>query len=404
MKILFITSRFPYPPLKGDKIRAYYPIKLLSSRHEIHLLSFAEDTVADEYKQEMDKYCKRIEIIPISRFSYFLWLIVGIFTLWPSQVLCYQSQRMKKAMLMYLRDTNYDIVHMVCGRIAWYSQYIANIPIVIDWIDALSLSTERMYRTETRCIRRMGLYLEWRKMKIFELKNLKNFDFSFLTSLVDSSYLNNQPNAVIPNGVDANIFRIHGVEKDIDLIFTGNMSYYPNVKAVEFFCESVFPIILRKRPETTFYIVGVNPSKEVMQYHDGKNIFVTGYVDDIAHLLNRAKIFVAPLQSGAGIQNKILEALACGLPVVSSSYGNAGIKAKDGDEIIVACSPLSFTRAIMDLLEDPDIRLTLGCHGSELVKKKFSWESQIDILDAVYSKLITNKHRTYQFFGDAQHR
>lgn len=396
MRILFITSRFPYPPLKGDKIRSYYPIKLMSQTNSIDLLSFTEEEVLPAHLDHMHGFCRKIDVVPLKKPLFTAMLALGVFSPVPSQVLCYKSLRMMRLIRDYTREEQYHIVHLVCGRIVGYARQINGIPKVIDWIDAMSLSTERMYRTERFLPKKLIYYLEWKKIKRYEKNGISACDFSFITSPVDRAYLGDQIDEVIANGVDTSTFRPRIVSKDLDLVFTGNMGYYPNIKAVQFFCRKVFPLVLRKRPGTTFHIVGINPSRKVRDYHDGKNVFVTGYVEDLTELLNRAKVFVAPLQSGAGIQNKILEAMACSLPVISTSYGNAGIIAREDHEILIRDKSNGFADAILDLLTDVSKRRKLGKNGHELIKKRFSWESKADRLDKIYTDILNKKAVTLE--------
>lgn len=391
MNILVISSRFPYPPLKGDRIRAYYPIKQLSKKHNVDLISFSETSITREELNEMKGYCNNIDIVYVSKFYFLSLLVAGIATLIPSQVLCYKSFQMKQLIRRRTKQSQYDIVYIVCARISNYSSYISDTPVIVDWIDALSMSTERLFRNKRFGLKKLGYYWEWKKMKRFEFQQFKKESFySIITSHVDKKYLADKPNAVAPNGVDTDYFKPSEVNKDIDLIFTGNMGYQPNIHAVQYFCDNVLPLLIKDKSEINFYIVGINPPHFIKKKHDGRNVFVTGFVQDISKYLNRSKIFVAPLQTGAGIQNKILEAFACSLPVVTTDFGNAGIQAVNDKEVIVRNEPEGIADAIVDLLSDSIKRKNIGANATHLVKRKFSWDSFTNHLEYIFQNEIAN--------------
>lgn len=392
MKILFVTSRFPYPPLKGDKIRGYYPIKHLSCRHTIDLLSYSDDTLRDEaYVGEMGKYCRKIRTVMVSRLAFNLKLAAAVFSSQPSQVYCYRSKAMKKAIEEMSSANKYDIIHLVCGRIAWLAKYVEGVPTVLDWIDALSLSTRRMWESEEAWTKKGMYWWEWRKMAAFERDNLKTCDYSIVTSPLDRNTLGLDSIEIIPNGVDSAVFSPSYAEKDIDIVFTGNMSYFPNAQAVDNFMKNIFPAIRKARPSTRFYIVGINPSPAVLRWKNYPGVVITGFVEDIAGVLKRSRIFIAPLTAGAGIQNKILEAMACGLPVVTTSYGNAGVQAEDGREVIVRNNPGEFADAVLKLFEDEHRGRGIGQNARDLVMREFNWEAVARRLEQIYGQI--SRHR-----------
>lgn len=391
MNILFISSRFPYPPTKGDKIRAYYPIKYLSNEHCIDLVSFTDEKISNDDIAEMKKYCRNIDIVNINKYYFLFKMALGIFSPIPSQVMCYRSKKMSRTIRRYISTNKYDAVHFVCGRIAGDVDMTGELPALLDWIDALSLSTKRLWETEKNIFKKYLYLNEWKKITNFEQEYADRFQRAIITSEIDKKVISKENIEVIPNGVDTDIFTpAHSVSKDIDLIFTGNMGYSSNITAVDFFCNEILPIIMKKMPDIKFYIVGINPSSKVRKYHNGKNIFVTGFIPDIVELLNKTKVYVAPLKSGAGIQNKILEAMSCGLPVVSTSIGNAGIQAIDGESMIVADSPELFAEEVEKLLLNEDNRFMLGKKARDFVSEKYSWTSVRDKLNEIYQSMITN--------------
>jgi len=384
VRIAFVTSRFPYPPLKGDKVRSYYPIKLLSRAHEIDLFSFADDPVLPAHRAHMDQYCRRIHVIDLPRLSTTVKMAAAVLTPWPSQVAYYRSWRMDDRLRMGVPEGHYDLVHVVCGRLAFYANRFRELPRTIDWIDALSLSTQRSARTERNPALKLLYHVEYLKMKRFEVRTARYFDYSVITSQIDRAFLGNVVDEVLANGVDLEAFAPTGTPRDIDLVFTGNLAYEPNVVAVEFFCREVLPIIRRQRPDVRFYAVGATPSGRVLRFHDGASVVVTGFVESMPLMLNRSRLFVAPLQSGAGIQNKLLEAMACGLPIVSTSFGNGGIQAREGEEILVADTPQRFAAGVLDLLSDTTRSARMGAAARRLVERQFGWNVKVARLEEIF--------------------
>lgn len=383
-RILFITPRMPYPPLKGDRLRPYNFIKELSKRHTIDLCTFYEGNDDAKGLDEMKKYCANVETVPLSKTQSYMNLLRSLVNFKPLQVNYYYSKAMKRKVEELEVINKYDIIHVVLQRMMPYAIRRNGEKLVLDQIDALSLNMKRRALTEKNLIKKAIFYCEYINMASYERHNKQKYNECIITSDVDKRALGDDRVKVISNGVDTAYFAPAKADKNIDLIFTGNMNYFPNVDGVVYFCEEIMPKILKVRPDVKFYIVGVNPNKEVISLADNKNIFVTGFVDDIREYLNRAKIFVAPLRSGSGIQNKILEAMACGLPVVSTSQGNSGIKAEDGKDIVLADDIEELAKTIIDLLSADNKRTRIGDSARNMVEKNFSWSSNAQKLELIY--------------------
>lgn len=388
MKILFVTPRFPYPCFKGDRLRTYHFIKNLSKNHEIDLVSFIERRQELIYIEEMKKYCNSIQTVLMPKYWSYFKMITGIFSKEPFQVKYYSSKRMENVIKGIIANDKYDIIHIVLQRMMQYAKNLIRTPKIIDYIDALSLNMERRYKRENNYIKKIIFHLEWQRMKMHEKRENYINSYSIVTSKVDKEVLNSENIRVISVGVDSEYFIPRKTTKDIDLIFTGNMDYFPNIDAVLYFHKYIFPKIKEAFEMIKFYIVGISPSKAVRNIENKKNIFVTGFVEDIRYYLNRAKVFVAPLQSGSGVQFKILEAMACSVPVVSTKYGNDGIDAKPGEEIIIANEPKEFESEVINLLKNENKRNYIGNNGRKYVENNFNWKIKTRELESLYKQII----------------
>ena len=184
-----------------------------------------------------------------------------------------------------------------------------------------------------------------------------------------------------------------GATRRFDLVFSGNMGYAPNAQAARWFVEECLPLVRASVPEASLAIVGARPLRTVRALGRVPGVHVTGYVDSVARALNEAAVAVAPLRAASGIQNKVLEAMACGRPVVTTALGLGDIEARPGDEVIVADGAEPFARAVVELLRSPERAEALGRRGRDFVVRRHSWERAADAVEDVY-RLVLERGRS----------
>jgi len=287
---------------------------------------------------------------------------------------------------------NFDIVHTYMLRMAEYTKHI-NKPIVLDLIDCMQLNLERRLSFEK--YPKKFLYAEELKRIGFYENNIVNeYDASIVVSESDKNYIASDKVIAIPLGIDIDKYkRDSPLPDNKTIIFSGNMAYYPNESAIIWFLENCFELIRKSVPEVRLKIVGINPSNNIKEYHDGERILVTGFVESIINEIIISQVAIAPMQSGYGMHIKILEAMSCGLPVVSTSSGLGTIKAISGTDVLIADDPVSFSNHCVSLLQNYEKAQKIGIAARKLIVEKYGWKTHTDKVENMYLTAI-GKFRT----------
>lgn len=381
MRILFLTSRLPFPPVGGDRLRTFNMVKHLSGDHQVTLVSFIERdeelTVAADFRA---CYTELVTVKLPRRQSY-LNSVRGLFSRLPLQVHYYWSPRMQAVVNREL-SRGYDAVFCHLIRMAPYIINRLDIHKVIDFTDAISLNYERS-RALQRGFRGVLNSIEARRVRDYEFYAIDRADAAIFISEVDATSLTRDANKnkikVVANGVDVEKFGGNPVDYDENKIaFLGNMRTFPNTDAVLYFVREILPLLKEKRPGLKFYIIGNEPNRAVRHLHDGRTVFVTGFVESVVAHLRDCAVMVAPMRAGAGVQNKILEALAAGVPVVTTAIGAEGL---DAGHLEVANNADQFVEKTLALLENKPWRKSRALNGRRYVEETFSWSRQLKDLD-----------------------
>ncbi|MEO8209063.1 MAG: glycosyltransferase [bacterium] len=394
MNILFVANRFPYPPFRGDKLKIFNLAKQLSKRHDLFLVTFIQDKNDYKYIKNLKQYFKEIKVVYLSKYQSVINCMLNIFSPLPFQINYFKSNIMEKLLNEFIAKHNIDVIHTQHLRMSQYTNKVNNIPTVLDLPDAYSLYWKRRSMLNGNYFKKMFGMLEHKRVLNYE-KIITDFNLTLVCSDEDRTLLMNSHQynniEILPNGIDLSTFysQWHDYKINNRIIFTGNMNYFPNIDAAIYFSKEILPEILKKYPDVKFYIVGQNPPQKILRLQS-KNVEVTGFVKSIADEYKSSTIAVSPVRVGAGTLNKVLEPMAMGLPVVSSSIGFKGIGAAHGEEIILARNKTEFVESIINLLEDESYRQYIGEGGKNLVTKNFGWDSVSKILEAYFYE-VCNK-------------
>ncbi|MBT9175394.1 MAG: Phosphatidyl-myo-inositol mannosyltransferase [candidate division WS2 bacterium] len=393
MKILFVTARFPYPLVKGDKIIPYYRLKHFSRKHEITLLSFSDKDEDINYLKEVSQFCKEVHLVPLKKKEVFLNLITCGLSNTPLQVLYYQSKAFKSKIETLLKDNKYDLIHVFMLRTAHYVSEYNDCPKIIEFIDSMELNMKRRASLE-RGIKKIVFQEETRRVAAYEKEIAMKFDFVIVVSDIDKKTIGSSNIHVVPLGVDTDFLTPQmNSNKDENLIvFTGNMGYFPNERAVLYFRNEIFPLIRKRHPNVEFWVIGGGVSNRVKRL-ENDSIKVLGFVNSMAEYINRASVSVAPMQSGSGMQSKILEALACGVPVVATTVAKGDIKLNEEEGLFVADEPNIFAERVVKILIDKNLQRSIAQKAPQAIKDKYSWETSNSGIEKIYSELINENKR-----------
>jgi len=398
LRILYISLRFPYPPNRGDKIRAYNFIKHLSEKHSVTFVSFCESAEDIDAIKELERFCTQVKVAPFSKSRACLNAISHACSKLPLQIWYWHSKEMQRIIDELVSRNDFDVIHAQFFRMAQYITKFASHPKILDLTDAMSLNLHRRAQLD-KGIKYPLIKLEESRTRKYETEIVKQFDMGIMVSACDRDYLLSLDGslrlAVVPMGVDIDYFQpgtttssvVGGDGLQPHILFTGTIDYFPNTDAAWYFYHEIFPHIKQALPGVIFYVVGTNPPRNLKKLESNGDIVVTGRVPDVRPYFEDAAVFVSPLRCGSGVQVKNLEAMAMGVPVVTSSFGADGTEAQAGRDILVADEPGEFADKVIRLFKDDKLRHNLIQNGRKLVETKYNWQYLGGLLDKVYGQV-----------------
>jgi glycosyltransferase involved in cell wall biosynthesis len=381
--ILFVLlSRFPYPLEKGDKLRAYYQLRELSENHRIVLVCLTELPVPAEFIEKIRVYCMEVQLFRIRKAAVYLRLLFNFFSSLPFQVAYFQSFTIKNKIHALLKK--YQPQHIYC-QLVRTSEFVKNYhhcPKTIDYMDAFSVGMER--RAErSGWIMRILWQEEAKRLRNYERKIFDYFEGHSIISEQDRSFIVHPDSnriAIIPNGIDSSFYETIDTEPTYDLVFIGNLSYPPNIEAANYLFKEILPNL----PGKTLLLAGATPDPSLTRMASRtKNIHLLGWTEDIRKTYKLGKIFIAPMHIGTGMQNKLLEAMALGIPCITTSLANNAIKGIHREHLLVADTKKEILQAVEELLTNKLLKDRITLNACEYVKSNYSWPSTVRLLEDI---------------------
>lgn len=402
MKILYVCHRIPYPPNKGDKIRSFNEIKYLSKNHDLYLAFLVDDPADVKHVDALRDYCVELAWEQFSPRQNKIKAAPHMFIGRPLSLPYFYSPQIQHAIDAWATRHSFDAVICFSGPMAEYvfkckalkgRSAASPMKRIMDFCDVDS-DKWGQYAGEAKFPMNLVYGLEQKRLLAYEARVNRAFDHSvFVTENEAQLFRDLVPAArnleVVGNGVDFDYFSpLHKgaaccapTMENTDLVFTGAMDYHANVDAVMWFCREILPVIREAGIGADFCIVGGKPTAEVQALARIPGVQVTGFVEDIRPWYMRAAVSVIPLRLARGVQNKVLEAMAMGCPVVTTRKAAEGVGAKNGEHLLVADDPGAFAAAAIDLYRDPAARRQLGETGRAFVREHFDWRRNMEKLE-----------------------
>jgi len=395
MRILYIT---PYVP-SLIRVRPYNLIKYLSRRrHLVTVLSLQSTEQEEKDARELQNCCHLVETVKLTKQQSLLNCFKALPTMTPLRAAYCHSLAMQRLIGRVLKEEQFDIVHVEHLRGAHFGTALAGVPKVYDSVDCISLLFEKALHSAPSLASRFIARLELGRMRRYEGRLISQYDKVLVTSPQDKEALleldgrsheqdQEKRIVVLPNGVDLEYFAFaNGDRAPETLLFSGKMSYHANVAAASHLAQEVMPLIWA--PGVKLEIAGENPPQAICALAKDERVRVTGFVPDLRPYLARATLSVSPMRYSVGMQNKVLEAMATGTPVVASSQACSALKVRDGTHLLVADDPAAFAEQVLRLLDDVALRREIAINGRNYVEERHDWRTIAHNLENIYAKVM----------------
>jgi glycosyltransferase involved in cell wall biosynthesis len=424
-KVLILTPQFPYPPHQGTTIRNYNLIAGLAKNHEVHLLSFGDPLKSRG--TPLDHLCRSVQVVPAPQRSTRQRLAGLLLSPLPDLAQRLPSADFGAALGATLEREGPDVVEVEGIELAEYLFQVARLrgsrqrpSLILDDHNAEYVLQQRACETDARQLwpwgrggdeldrpgapggmgkgRRLAgaLYslIQWRRLRRYERRACLVADQVVAVSEADANALRalvrGLDPVVVPNGVDVDFYSApppplpgRPGPEPCDLVFTGKMDFRPNVDAALWFAHHVLPLIRREAPSVRFWIVGQNPHPRLEPLSADPAVEVTGWVEDVRPYIAAAAAYVVPLRIGGGTRLKVLEAMAMGKAIVSTTLGCEGFEVVDGQELLIADAPSPFASAVLQVVRQPEVREHLGCAARHFASSRYDWSAILPRLEQI---------------------
>jgi len=387
MRIFFVCQRVPFPPDRGDKIATFNEIRHLSKQHEVHVFCLGDGVADLDNVPALRAHAKSVTAAAVSGMGGKLRALKALLTGRPLSVAAFDVAELHQAIISKYDELRPDLVIVYSCNVAQYAEHFAGVPRIMQFHDLDSLKWAQ-YAERSKFPLKWIYAIEAKRLVAYERRIARRFSHALVCTAAERCDFERLfPGiavSLVGNGVDLDYFRSLGeVKRTGSIVFTGVMDYFPNIDAVLWFCDEILPAVQAQIPGATLTICGNRPTAAVRRLAKRRGVIVTGWVPDTRPYLDSAEVFVAPLRLARGVQNKLLEALAMGLPCVASKAAWNGTVVPEGAGILVTDNGKEFAVQVVRLLQDHALRTEMAGKARAIVETKYRWDRQMAALDRV---------------------
>ena len=399
LRVLVLDEWLHYPPNSGRSVRTWSLLQRLARRHRVSLLCYGDpEAEASVAARAAGIYLHLVRPFPGPRGArLYGGLLANVFSRYPYSVWKHYTRRYENRLRQVLRDSRFDLVHCECTVYARFLRVVDKLPTLVMAHNIESQILFRRAQCSRTMIERIFFNLQARRMESFEREVLRRAEWVTLVTELDAEQVRAwgvQKTSLVENGVDVDQFVPADQRCDSDeILFLAALDWYPNLDALDYLLEDILPLVRQASPSARLRIVGRRPPaglKERIAHCPG--VELVGEVADVRPFLSRAAVVAVPLRIGGGSRVKILEALAMGKAVVSTSVGAEGLVVKDGVHLLLADAPSDFAARTVELLKSSEERLRLGENGRKLVVERYSWDQMARALEWAWEELCGAGH------------
>ncbi len=397
-KVLFLSQILPYPLDSGPRIRTFFVLKYLAANYDITLVAFIRSERELANLEPLSGLCQVQPVLfkrSLTRDA--LMGLRSLVTGEPFMVIRHRSAKMSETIRNLMAGENFDLIHVDQIKTAQYVEDVTALPRLIDKHNVYAHVVKGVAEEKGFLLKRLFAQSEWPKLARYEGRICREFDHVLAVTEEDGQTLaqlaGTPPNiTIVPIAAAPDAVGVVQRRPDArHIVSVGSMFYPPNVEGTFWFTSEVYPLIKAQLPDVKLYLIGDRPTREIRQLGErDPSIVVTGYVEDLGPYLEQSAVMIAPIHFGSGMRVKVLDSLAWGMPLVSTSFGCLGLDVTHNENILIADRPADFAAMVQKVIQDRDFADTLAANGRRLIETAYDWRIVYRVLDKVYADLLDN--------------